>query len=303
MKTIELVSENEYRRLDTFLAQNTQLTRNHIQKLIDQGLVTVNGKVITKASFGVKEDISVTVCLPEDIPLDVVAQDIPLDILYQDEHLLVINKPQGMTVHPANGHYTDTLVNALLFHVKDLSGINGVLRPGIVHRLDKDTSGLLVVAKNDYAHVNLQQQIQSKTCRRIYYALLEGVVKEDNGFVDKPIGRSKVDRKKMDIVADGRSAQTYFAVLQRFSNYTLAQFELKTGRTHQIRVHAKYLGHPVVGDATYGYKNCKFSLNGQLLHAQTLQFVHPVTGEQLTFSCSLPDYFQKILQTLQNKSN
>ncbi len=304
MKTILLTSDNTYRRLDGFLAENTSFTRSHVQKLIADGCVQVNGKVVTKASFSVKEDFSIEVKVPEEIPLDVTPQNIPLDIVFEDKDLLVINKPQGMTVHPANGHYTDTLVNALLFHIKDLSGINGVLRPGIVHRLDKDTSGLLVVAKNDVAHVALQEQIQQKTCRRIYYALLEGNLKQDQGIVDKPIGRSKSDRKKMDVTADGRSAQTHFSVVERFGNYTLAKFELKTGRTHQIRVHsAKCLNHPIVGDFVYGYKTCKFPLEGQLLHAQTLSFVHPTTGEQMSFSAPLPNYFERVLTILRNKNN
>lgn len=303
MRTVQLICENDSRRLDTFLSENSGLTRNHVQKLIAQGNVTVDGKVVTKPSTPVKTDSMVEASLPPEIPLDVVAQDIPLNIVYEDSDLAVINKPQGMTVHPANNVYEGTLVNALLYHIKDLSGINGVLRPGIVHRLDKDTSGLLVIAKNDRAHVELQRQIQQKECRRIYVALLEGVLKSDNGFVDKPIGRSHTDRKKMDIVPDGRSALTYYTVLERFANYTLAQFELKTGRTHQIRVHAKFLGHPVVGDKTYGYAKCRFNLDGQLLHAQTLTFTHPTTGQEMSFSAPIPTYFEKVLTTLRNKNS
>lgn len=298
MRKLELTAEDNFRRLDVFLSENSGLTRSHLQKLLTQGCVTMDGKVVQKASLAVKEGTVVEVNLPDEVPLDVVAQDIPLDIVYQDADLAVINKPQGMTVHPANNVYTDTLVNALLFHVKDLSGINGVLRPGIVHRLDKDTSGLLVVAKNDAAHVELQRQIQCKQCRRIYVALLDGVIKEDSGFVDQPVGRSKTDRKKMDVVADGRSAQTLFTVLKRYKNYTLCRFELKTGRTHQIRVHAKFLGHPVVGDRTYGSKNCKWNLDGQLLHAQTLSFTHPRTKQEMTFTAPLPQYFLKVLDVL-----
>ncbi len=302
MKTIELVAESDCRRLDVFICQNTNLTRNHVQRLVDMGNVSVNGKQV-KASYSVRSDSHVSIVLPDEIPLDVEAQDIPLDIVYEDADLAVINKAQGMTVHPCENVFRDTLVNALLFHIKDLSGINGVLRPGIVHRLDKDTSGLLVIAKNDSAHVELQRQIQQKVCRRIYVALLEGNVKQDEGCVDKPIGRSHTDRKKMDVVADGRSALTYYTVLQRFGNYTLAQFELKTGRTHQIRVHAKYMGHPIVGDKTYGYAKCRFDLQGQLLHAQKLCFIHPSTGEQMSFEAPLPDYFQRVLDILQNKSS
>lgn len=298
MRKLELTAEDNFRRLDVFLSENSGLTRSHLQKLLAQGCVTMDGKVAQKASLAVKEGTIVEVNLPDEVPLDVVAQDIPLDIVYQDADLAVINKLQGMTVHPANNVYTDTLVNALLFHVKDLSGINGVLRPGIVHRLDKDTSGLLVIAKNDAAHVELQRQIQCKQCRRIYVALLDGVIKEDSGFVDQPVGRSKSDRKKMDVVPDGRSAQTLFTVLKRYKNYTLCRFELKTGRTHQIRVHAKFLGHPVVGDKTYGSKNCKWNLDGQLLHAQTLSFTHPRTKQEMTFTAPLPQYFLKVLDVL-----
>lgn len=301
MKQIQLVCEQS-QRLDSFVAENSTLTRSHAQKLVQGGSVTVDGTVVTKCSLVVKEDSVVCVTLPDEQLLDIPAQDIPLDILYEDSHMAVINKQQGLTVHPANGVNTDTLVNALLFHIKDLSGINGVLRPGIVHRLDKDTSGLLVVAKNDQAHVELQRQIQTKECKRIYWALVEGVVKQDQGIVNQPIGRCPADRKRMDIVAGGRQAETHFTVLKRFDRYTLMQFELKTGRTHQIRVHSRFLGHPVVGDKTYGFKNCKFNLSGQLLHAQTISFTHPVSGEQMTFSAPLPSYFDKILQTLSNKS-
>ena len=301
MRTILLTCDEAHVRLDAYVADNTTLSRSHVQKILDEGGIVVDGKVATKASQGTKLDSQIVITLPDEEPLDIVAQDIPLDIVYQDEHLAVINKQQGLTVHPANNITTNTLVNALLYHLKDLSGINGILRPGIVHRLDKDTSGLLVVAKHDVAHVELQRQIQIKECRRIYWALLEGVLKEDSGVVNKPIGRCKTDRKKMDIVADGRSALTHYTVLERFSNYTLVQFELKTGRTHQIRVHSKYLGHPIVGDKTYGFKTCKFALDGQLLHAQTLSFTHPVTKEQMSFTANVPSYFERVLQILRNK--
>lgn len=299
MKTIRLNAEEDCRRLDVFLADNADVTRSHAQKLVQSGAVTVNGKAADKTSLGVKEGDQVSVVLPDDVPLDVLPENVPLDIIYQDADLAVINKPQGMTVHPANNCYSGTLVNALLYHVKDLSGINGVLRPGIVHRLDKDTAGLLVVAKNDFAHVELQKQIQTKVCRRIYYALLSGVIKQDSGVIDRPIGRSKSDRKKMDVVEGGRSAQTLYEVVERFPRFTLVKFELKTGRTHQIRVHAsRVLGHPVVGDKTYGDKTTKWNLNGQLLFAQTISFVHPRTGEPMSFSAEFPDYFLQVLQDL-----
>lgn len=302
MKTIDLTCDNDCRRLDVFVSDNSGLTRSHAAKLIESGCVTVDGVVVSKTSASVKADSDVRVSLPDEVALDVTAEDIPLDVVYEDEDLAVINKPQGMTVHPANGVSSGTLVNALLFRIKDLSGINGVLRPGIVHRLDKDTSGLLVVAKNDFAHVELQRQIQCKQCRRIYLALLEGVVKTDTGVVNQPIGRSRTDRKKMDVVADGRNAETHYSVLERFNRYTLMQFELKTGRTHQIRVHAKFIGHPVVGDKAYGYNNCKFNLEGQLLHASKLIFTHPRTGEEMSFSAPLPDYFDRTLRVLRQQN-
>ena len=302
MRTISITCESDARRLDAFIADNSGLTRSHAQKLILNGSVTVDGKTVDKVSSAVKTDSVVTVVLPDEVELSIPAQDIPLDIVYEDKDLAVINKQQGLTVHPANGINTDTLVNALLYHIKDLSGINGVLRPGIVHRLDKGTSGLLVIAKNDSAHVELQRQIQCKQCRRIYVALLEGVVKQDSGVIDSPIGRSLSDRKKMDVVAGGRNAETHYEVIERFPNYTLVRFELKTGRTHQIRVHAaRCLLHPVVGDKTYGFKNCKFNINGQLLHAQTLMFTHPTTNEQLSFTVPLPDYFDRVLNVLRNR--
>lgn len=296
MKTIDVTAQEKC-RLDVLLSQ-TQLTRSHAQKLIHGGAVTVNGKVVQKVSAEVTPGAEVRVQLPEEVPLEVPPQDIDIDVVYQDEWLAVINKPQGLTVHPANNVNTDTLVNALLFHIKDLSGINGVLRPGIVHRLDKDTSGLLVVAKNDAAHVELQRQIQTKQCRRIYVALLEGVLKQESGIVDQPIGRSAADRKKMAVRADGRSAQTLFSVIKRYRHYTLVRFELKTGRTHQIRVHAKFLGHPVVGDKAYGTKSNRWNLAGQLLHAQSITFTHPHSGENMTFTAPLPSYFAKVLDVL-----
>ncbi len=302
MRKIELTAESDSRRLDVFLSENTSLSRSHVRRLIEGGNVFVEGKAAVKASAPVRVDSAVEVTLPDEIPLNIPAENIPLDIVYQDADLAVINKPQGLTVHPANNVFSGTLVNALLFHIKDLSGINGVLRPGIVHRLDKDTSGLLVVAKNDAAHINLQQQIQSKQCRRIYVALCEGVFKQDSGVVDQPIGRSKADRKKMDVVSGGRNAVTHYTVLERFDGYTLVQFELKTGRTHQIRVHAKYLGHPIVGDRTYGYAKQRFALNGQLLHAQQISFIHPTTGQPMSFTAPLPDYFQRVLCALRNKN-
>lgn len=290
--------ENSGDRLDVFVGEVAQSSRSNAQKRIKNGLVTLNGKTEDKVSRTLKigDNVGVTIVAPE--PIELIPQDIPLDIVYQDEYLAVINKQQGLTVHPAGGSYTDTLVNALLYHIKDLSGINGDIRPGIVHRLDKDTSGLMVVAKNDFAHVNLSQQIASKECRRIYYALTEGVFKEDSGVIDQPLFRSKTDRKKIAVDPDGRQAITLFNVVERFAANTLVRFELKTGRTHQIRVHSAFIGHPIVGDKVYGFKKQRFDLNGQLLHSKEITFTHPKTGESMHFDSELPDYFRRILSVL-----
>jgi 23S rRNA pseudouridine1911/1915/1917 synthase len=245
-----------------------------------------------------KETDVVEVSIPENKNLDAVPKDLPLNIVYQDNDLAVIDKPQGVTVHAGSGTNGDTLVNALLFHLDNLSGINGVIRPGIVHRIDKNTSGLLVVAKNDKAHISLAKQLEDKTCHRVYKALLEGVVKQDEGTIRTFIGRSEKDRTKMAVVSHGREAITNFKVLTRYSNYTLCEFALKTGRTHQIRVHAKHMGHPIVGDKEYGFKNQKFKLDGQLLHAYKLEFIHPTTNKLVSFTSDLPDYFMKVLKGL-----
>ena len=284
-------------RVDVFLSEATDLTRSRVKKLCDDGQVFVNG-VESKTSKVLKKDDVVEFSIPEVIGSPLEPRDIPIDIVYQDEDLAVINKPQGLTVHEGNGTEGNTLVNSLLYHLDSLSGINGVVRPGIVHRIDKNTSGLLVVAKNDEAHLSLSQQIQDKVCKRTYVALLEGVLKKDSGTIYTCIDRDKKDRTKMCVSLDGREAITDYKVLKRFKEHTLCEFSLQTGRTHQIRVHAKYLGHPVVGDPEYGYKNQKFRLNGQLLHAKKLSFVHPSTGERVEFSAEIPDYFQNVLNKL-----
>ncbi len=298
MKSNNYVAAFSYKRLDLFLAEKGDFTRSHIKKLIEDGAVTLNGKPC-KSGDKIKAGDTVTVTVEEPKALDLTPQDIPIDIIYQDDDIAVINKQQGLTVHSGGGTNGGTLVNALLYHLDKLSGINGVIRPGIVHRIDKDTSGLLVVAKNDAAHVNLAKQIQQKTAKRIYLALLEGVVKDDNGLIDTFIARSDKDRKQMAVsLQKGRKALTEYKVLRRFENYTLCEFSLKTGRTHQIRVHAKYLGHPVVGDKVYGYKKQKFDLNGQLLHAYKLILTHPRTNEVMEFTAPLPDYFNDVLSKL-----
>lgn len=292
-----LTVQTPCRRVDVYLAEQLEFTRSRVKKLCDDGLLTVNGKS-AKPNKELKEGDLIEIVIPESKNLDVEPENIPLDIIYQDKDVAVINKPQGMTVHAGNGTNGSTLVNALLYHLDNLSGINGVIRPGIVHRIDKNTSGLLVVAKNDASHVALAKQLEDKTCKRIYVALLEGVVKEDSGTISTFIGRNPKDRTKMAVVSSGRDAVTNFKVIKRFANNTLCEFSLKTGRTHQIRVHAKHIGHPIVGDKEYGYKNQKFNLNGQLLHARKLEFVHPTTNKKVSFECDMPDYFTKILKTL-----
>ncbi len=285
------------KRADVFLAEQTNLTRSYLKKIFDLDFVRVLDCPI-KSKYIIKGEVEFILSLPEVETSYAEPENIPIDVVYQDEDIAVINKAQGMTVHAGNGNKDKTLVNALLYHIDNLSGINGVIRPGIVHRIDKNTSGLLVVAKNDKAHLSLAKQIENKTCKRIYVALLEGVLKEDEGTIETFIGRDPKCRTKMAVTKSGRKAITDFKVIKRFSKNTLCEFSLKTGRTHQIRVHAKYKGHPVVGDPEYGYKNQKFKLNGQLLHAKTLQFVHPTTGKTVTFNAPIPDYFEKILNSI-----
>ncbi|MBR1867984.1 MAG: RluA family pseudouridine synthase [Clostridia bacterium] len=296
MQKIEIISDKQA-RLDLICLENTDKTRSALKKLIDDGLVTVNGKV-EKAGKTVKKGDAIEITLPDAKKLDLEPENIPLQIVYQDEDIAVINKPQGLTVHAGNGVKGATLVNALLYHLDSLSGINGVIRPGIVHRIDKDTSGLLVVAKNDKAHLSLSEQIKNKTCGRIYIALLEGVVKDDEGVISTLIGRSDKNRTMMTVKTVGRRAVTHYEVIKRYKDYTLCRFRLETGRTHQIRVHAKYMGHPIVGDPVYGYKKQAFKLNGQLLHAETLQLDHPTTGKRMTFEAPIPDYFSAIIEKL-----
>ena len=298
----EITVNNVGVRADVYLSEKLNYTRSKVKKLIDDGCVFVNGAKI-KSSDKLPEGALVTVDEPDPKPLGLTPVNLPLDIVYQDKDIAVINKPQGLTVHDGNGVKGYTLVNLLLANLDSLSGINGVIRPGIVHRIDKDTSGLLVVAKNDAAHVSLAAQIQNKTCKRTYIALLEGVLKQDGGRIETHIERSQKNRTMMTVSDKGRLAITEFKVLKRYDNYTLCEFNLKTGRTHQIRVHSKFIGHPIVGDPVYGYKNQKFSLNGQLLHAVKLELTHPATGERMTFTAPLPDYFLNVLTKLDNKKS
>ena len=294
-------AESDRERLDVFLSEKLGVTRSAAKKLIDGGAVTVGGKP-AKAGRPVKAGETVGADVPEPKKLDLAPEDIPVGIVYEDEDIAVIDKPQGLTVDTGNGHLSGTLVNALLYRLNSLSSINGVVRPGIVHRIDKDTSGLLVVAKNDAAHLSLSKQIAQKTCAREYLALCEGIFKEDKGTVDTYIGRHPTDRVKMAVLPEGkgRRAVTHFEVVKRYKRgYTLVRFSLETGRTHQIRVHCKYLGHPIVGDPVYGIKKQRFELNGQLLHAFRLSLDHPKTGERMTFESPLPDYFQRVLGILE----
>ncbi len=300
METKEIITKEQYRkkRLDMFLAENfSDMTRNHIQNMIQNGLVLVDGKKV-KSGYSLKENQKITISIVEPQKTDIVPENIPLNIVYEDADLLVINKPQGMVVHPANTVFSGTLVNALLSQVKDLSGINGELRPGIVHRLDKDTSGLMLVAKNDKAHNSLAKQIQEKSCERVYWALVCGNVKKDEGVLVTQIGRNPKDRKKMAVLKDGegRQAISSFRVLKRYVGYTLMEWSLKTGRTHQIRVHAKHIGHPVACDPVYGTEN--FGHCGQLLHSKHIKFSHPTTKKVIEFDTYLPDYFENILKKL-----
>ncbi|AGY81736.1 RluA family pseudouridine synthase [Carnobacterium inhibens] len=284
-------------RLDKVLSElMPSVTRSHIQQWIKEGHVTVNGETL-KANYKVQTEDHIHIIEPELVSLEVLAEDIPIEIVYQDEDVVVVNKPQGMVVHPSAGHQTGTLVNALMYHINDLSGINGTIRPGIVHRIDKDTSGLLMVAKNDAAHEKLAAQLKDKTSLREYVALVHGVIPHEKGTIDAPLGRSKQDRKKQDIIDDGRAAVTHFRVLERFKDFTLVSLKLETGRTHQIRVHMKYIGYPLAGDPVYGPRKT-LEGKGQFLHAKTLGFKHPTTEGFLTFEAPLPKLFEDTLTKL-----
>lgn len=285
-------------RIDVFTSQIADITRSRAAKLIEDGMVLINGKKASK-NDKLSKGSSVSVILPDPVSYDINPENIPLDIVYEDDDLLVVNKPKGMVVHPAAGNYEGTLVNALMYHCKDsLSGINGVMRPGIVHRIDKNTSGLLIVAKNDFSHNILAEQIKEHSFTREYEAVVYGNLKNDTGIVDAPIDRHPVKRKQMAVREGGRNAVTEYTVLERFSNYTHIKLKLQTGRTHQIRVHMSYIGHPVAGDDVYGPKKVITSLNGQCLHAKKIGFIHPRTNEYMEFDSPLPEYFKKFLKGL-----
>lgn len=299
---MKMTIEEENLRLDAALAAAVEgLSRSAAQKLCEAGLVTLQGKALSKKDklpAGTEVDID----LPDPAPLEAQPEDIPLDVVYEDKEVIVINKPVGMVVHPAPGHPGGTVVNALLHHCAGtLSGINGVVRPGIVHRIDKDTSGLLIAAKTDRAHLSLAAQLQDHSLYRLYHGVVVGKLKADEGTVNAPLDRNPKDRKKMAVAAGGREAVTHYAVLERFTGYTYASFRLETGRTHQIRVHMAHLGHPLLGDKVYGSPKGYPGLEGQCLHAKELSFLHPATGERLTVECDLPPYFTAILEKLRRR--
>ena len=283
-------------RLDKAVADLTELSRGLANEQIKNGQILVNGEA-KKAKYAVKEGDVISYEVPEPEVVEYVAEDLPLEIVYQDEDVAVVNKPQGMVVHPSAGHTSGTLVNALMYHIKDLSGINGVLRPGIVHRIDKDTSGLLMIAKNDQAHLSLADELKNKKSLRKYWAIVHGNLPNDRGVIEAPIGRSEKDRKKQAVTAKGKPALTRFQVLERFGDYTLVELQLETGRTHQIRVHMAYIGHPVAGDEVYGPRKT-LKGHGQFLHARTLGFTHPRTGEVLEFTAEAPAIFLETLEKL-----
>lgn len=288
-------------RLDKFITVNfSEKSRSHIQGVIDGDNVLVNG-IIKKSNYKLKLGDKVTVVIPMPAESNITPENIKLNIIYEDQDLIVINKEKGMMVHPAPGFYSGTLVNALLYNCKDLSGINGVMRPGIVHRIDKDTSGVLVVAKNDFAHNHLAAQLKAHSMKREYIALVEGVIKSDSGTIDKPLARDPRERIKIKVIEGGRDAVTHFEVLKRFKTNTLIKCVLETGRTHQIRVHMTYIKHPLVGDPVYGFKKQRFNTKGQLLHARTLGFIHPRTNEYVEFESEIPGYFNKIVEIFKNE--
>ena len=303
MKNYIVNEEEKGKRLDVYIAsKDDETTRTSSQRQIEQGNVVVNDKVITKVSYKVAEGDKIEIAEQEPVEIELKAQDIPIAIVYEDKDIIVVNKPKGMVVHPANGNPDGTLVNAIMAICKDsLSGIGGEIRPGIVHRLDKDTSGLLIVAKNDIAHVNMSEQIKRHEVKKTYIALVRGVVKENEATIDMPIGRSNSDRKKMAVTKNGKNAVTHIKVLKRYDKYTLLEINIETGRTHQIRVHLAHIGYPVIGDYIYSNGKNEFGIVGQCLHARYLEFKHPITGKDMKLEAPLPEYFEKILQELDNR--
>ena len=300
MEKLFFTIEKGGERIDKYLSEQLEdMTRSHIQKLIKENMVRVNGMTV-KSNFKLSASDQIEVEIPELKEPDILPENIPLDILYEDQDILVVNKPKGMVVHPAPGHYTGTLVNAIMYHCKDnLSGINGVMRPGIVHRIDMDTTGSLLICKNDRAHQALAKQLKEHSITRKYHAIVHGRLKEDEGTIDKPIGRHPIDRKKMSVhCTNGREAVTHYRVLKRFQQFTYIECQLETGRTHQIRVHMSSIGHPILGDQVYGPAKCPYKLQGQTLHAKVLGITHPTTGKYMKFDAPLPDYFQGLLEKM-----
>lgn len=300
-ETYSFTITNEKSRIDKFLSKElSEYSRSQIQTWIKDEDVTVNEEAV-KANYGLQEGDVITVTPPAPVEIDAIPEDIPLDIVYEDEDVVIVNKPQGMVVHPSAGHQNGTLVNALLYHIKDLSGINGKIRPGIVHRIDKDTSGLLMVAKNDNAHEKLAEQLQERTAKREYIALVHGVIQNDRGTIDAPIGRDPKNRKKFTVIENGKHAVTHFEVIERFAEFTLLRVQLETGRTHQIRVHLEYIGFRMAGDKLYGPRKT-LDGNGQFLHAASLSFTHPRTEERLTFNAPIPEIFEENLELVKRRS-
>lgn len=302
MKEYIVSQEEKGKRLDTYIPSvDTDITRTSAQRLIEDGNILVNGKN-AKVSYKIQENDKISVEIPEPKQIELKAQNIPIEIIYEDSDIIVVNKPKGMVVHPANGNPDGTLVNVIMAICKDsLSGIGGEIRPGIVHRIDKDTSGLLIVAKNDNAHVKMSEQIKNHEVKKTYIALVRGVVKENEATIDMPIGRSTSDRKKMAVIKTGRNAVTHIKVLKRYNKYTLLQVNIETGRTHQIRVHLSHIGYPIVGDYTYSNGKNEFGVVGQCLHAKCLEFKHPITGAEMKLKAPLPKYFEEIIQKLDNE--
>ena len=298
MKKELIVESDESKRIDAYISENTDYSRTAVQRLIEENKIVVNGK-IEKASYKVQNGDKIEIEEEPAKDIELKAQDIPLEILYEDNDIIVVNKPKGMVVHPANGNPDGTLVNAIMSICNDsLSGIGGEIRPGIVHRLDKNTSGAIIIAKNDKAHINLSEQLKNHEIKKTYIALVRGIVKENNATINMPIGRSKKDRKKMAVDKNGKDAITHFRVLKRYSNCSLLEINIETGRTHQIRVHLSHIGYPIIGDDVYSNGKNKWNIEGQCLHAKSLEFAHPITGEKMHIEAELPEYFQKILEDL-----